>query len=213
MMRVWMSRWVLNESKFLSTEEVRQLLRAVESRAQTALGPAARRTATQDRMIVGLGLSTGLRVAEIAGLRCGDVFVHDGMSSLLVRRGKGGKTRLVSFNGDLKARLVEFLEWKRRWNEPTESEAPLLRSSRTGKPLTVRAIQKVFKRCARLAGLSPRYSIHSLRHTYACHLYKASGWNLRLVQRQLGHTSIATTQVYADVMEPDVRRALERLYK
>jgi len=45
------------------------------------------------------------------------------------------------------------------------------------------------------------------------HLYKASSYNFRLVQKQLGHASIRTTEVYADVMEPDVEYALERLYR
>ncbi|MCX6008067.1 MAG: tyrosine-type recombinase/integrase [Chloroflexi bacterium] len=54
--------------------------------------------------------------------------------------------------------------------------------------------------------------MHCLRHTYACFLLKASDWNLRLVQKQLGHARISTTQVYADVMMPDVKKALDRLY-
>ncbi|MCP4263674.1 MAG: tyrosine-type recombinase/integrase, partial [Planctomycetes bacterium] len=61
--------------------------------------------------------------------------------------------------------------------------------------------------------LSAHYSIHCLRHTYACQLYKASGYNLRLVQKQLGHSSIHTTEMYADVMEPDIQDALRELYK
>jgi site-specific recombinase XerD len=79
--------------------------------------------------------------------------------------------------------------------------------------MTTRALEKVFKTSAARAGLSNHYSIHSLRHTYACELYRASGYNLRLVQKQLGHARIQTTEVYADVMEPDMQRALERLYR
>jgi len=78
--------------------------------------------------------------------------------------------------------------------------------------MTTRAIQKVFKRCAERARLFPTYSIHCLRHTYACFLLKASDWNLRLVQKQLGHSRISTTQVYADVMMPDIQKALGRMY-
>jgi site-specific recombinase XerD len=78
--------------------------------------------------------------------------------------------------------------------------------------MTTRAIEKAFKRTAARAGLSSHYSIHGLRHTYACELYRASGYNLRLVQKQLGHSHIGTTQVYADVVEPDMQRALQKLY-
>ena len=79
--------------------------------------------------------------------------------------------------------------------------------------MTTRAIQKAFKRCAAKARLYSAYSIHCLRHTYACFLLKASRWSMRLVQKQLGHARISTTQVYADVMLPDVKRALDRLYQ
>jgi len=47
---------------------------------------------------------------------------------------------------------------------------------------------------------------------YACQLYKASGYNLRLVQKRLGHASIRTTEVYANVMESDIQDALKKLY-
>ena len=51
------------------------------------------------------------------------------------------------------------------------------------------------------------------RHTFGTHLYKASGGNLRLVQKQLGHSRITTTQVYADVFAEDAVAAVERLYR
>ncbi len=79
--------------------------------------------------------------------------------------------------------------------------------------MTIRAIQKIFKRAAAKAGLPSRYSIHCLRHTYACFLLKASNWNLRLVQKQLGHSNCKITEVYADVLAPDVQSSLEGLYK
>ena len=72
-------------------------------------------------------------------------------------------------------------------------------------------IQQVFKKWAKKAGLPSHYSIHSLRHTYATNLYKASGYNLRLVQKQLGHSSPSITQVYADVINSDVEEALKNL--
>ncbi len=204
-------RWDLDESKFLSTGEVRRLLKTAKARAEGT--QSTDRAAVRDYFVVHLGLSTGLRVSEMANLKCGDVFVGDGTPSLIVRTGKSGKPRSVAFNGAFRNRLAQYLRWKKKTGEPVDDDAPLLLSCMTGGTMTTRALQKAFKRCAARAGLSPHYSIHSLRHTYACHLYKASGWNLRLVQKQLGHSSIATTQVYADVMEPDMRRALERLYR
>ena len=148
---------------------------------------------------------------EIAALRCGDL-CFDGMAAcLLVRAGKGGKRRTVFINSVFAKCCRRFLRWKRRTGEPISADSPLIRSRETGGHMTRRALQSAFKRCARKAGLARHYSIHCLRHTYACFLLKASNWNLRLVQKQLGHARISTTQVYADVMVPDIRDALERL--
>ncbi|MHC4736983.1 MAG: tyrosine-type recombinase/integrase [Planctomycetota bacterium] len=133
---------------------------------------------------------------EIAQLSCGDVFIQDAVYSLLVRKGKGGKQRLVRFNGSLNKHYKKYIFWKQTIGEPTGPVDPLMLSSNTGSYMSTRAIEKAFKRIAARAGLSSHYSIHCLRHTYACQLYKASGYNLRLVQKQLGHSSIRTTEVH-----------------
>ncbi len=204
--------WVLEPSKFLSREEAKKLLETARDRAEVVFAKR-RKIPVRDYLIVDLALSTGLRVMEIAQLDCGDVFIRDGISSLLVRNGKCGKRRLVRFSESLKDHLNEYILWKQNVGEPTGPSDPMFLSSNTGCHLTTRAIQKAFKRTAVRAGLSAHYSIHCLRHTYACQLYKASNYNLRLVQKQLGHSSIRTTEVYADVMEPDIQDALRRLYR
>jgi site-specific recombinase XerD len=145
-------------------------------------------------------------------LQCKDIFLRDRFCALLVRNGKGGKKRLVRFNGSFKRHYEEYLKWKQAVGEPAGLGDPLFLSSNTRGRMTTRAIEKAFKRTAARAGLPSHYSIHCLRHTYACELYRASGYNLRLVQKQLGHAYIGTTQVYADVVEPDMQRALERMY-
>ncbi len=205
------SNWVLDPGKFLSREEVNRLLETARKRAEVALA-RGNKVAVRDYFIVDLALSTGLRVGEIADLKCKDIFLRERFCALLVRNGKGGKKRLVRFNGSFKRHYEEYLLWKQSVGEPTGSGDPLFLSSNTKDHMTTRAIEKAFKRSAARADLPFHYSIHCLRHTYACELYRASGYNLRLVQKQLGHSHIGTTQVYADVVEPDMQRALERLY-
>ena len=78
-------------------------------------------------------------------------------------------------------------------------------------PLLCHWLDRSWQKWAKKSGISSHYSIHSLRHTYATSLYKASGYNLRLVQKQLGHSSPSITQVYADVMNSDVEEALKNL--
>ncbi len=206
------SNWVLDPGKFLTSEEAARLLETTSKRARAAAAKG-NKVAVRDYFIVNLGLSTGLRVAEISQLKCGDIFLKGPVCSLLVRNGKGGKKRLVRFNGSLKRHYQKYTLWKQTVGEPIGPGDPLILSSNTGTRMTTRALEKVFKRSASRAGLSNHYSIHSLRHTYACELYRASSYNLRLVQKQLGHAYIGTTQVYADVMEPDMQHALEKLYR
>ena len=81
------------------------------------------------------------------------------------------------------------------------------------KKISKRALQKFFKQIISKAGLPTRYYIHCLRHTYSTFLLKASNYNYRFVQNQLGHASIKTTQVYASVIESEGKIALENLYK
>jgi len=96
--------WVLEPSKFLSKEEAKKLLETTRDRAEVAFAKR-RKIAVRDYLIVDLALSTGLRVMEIAQLDCGDVFIRDGISSLLVRNGKRSKRRLVRFGESLKDHL------------------------------------------------------------------------------------------------------------
>jgi len=84
--------WILEPSKFLTKEEAKKLLETARSRAEVMFAKK-RKIAVRDYLIVDLALSTGLRVMEIAQLDCGDFFIRDGISSLLVRNGKCGKSR------------------------------------------------------------------------------------------------------------------------
>lgn len=202
----WMD-WII-EGKYLNDKEARRLMRVVTQRANQNHS----KTAVRDCFVIELALSTGLRVSEVANLKCGDIFLSEKMSSLIVRNSKFGKSRVVKFNGKLAKAIKQYLPWKESVGEPIADDTPLVMSSNTGNHITPRALQKAFRRCAKRADLPDRYSFHSMRHTYACQLYKASGYNLRLVQKQLGHASIKTTQIYADVMNPDLEKALGKLY-
>ncbi len=198
-----MSNWIISPDKYLTPEETRFLRRICE---EAALAARARgiQAPVRDRVIIELALGTGLRVSELANLKIDNLHLKRGQNTLLVKNGKHGRDRVVAFSGRLKAQVLEYLEYR-------SSHSPYLFPSERGEKMTPSAIQKVFKRYAKRAGLPPRYSIHSLRHTYATVLYKASGYNLRLVQQQLGHSSPNTTAVYASVVNADLEEAVERM--
>ncbi|MBC7099398.1 phage integrase family protein [Candidatus Bipolaricaulota bacterium] len=199
----------LTREDFMTPEEVRRLKGVLRRAAQEAL-KTGKKGPVRDWAIIHVALDAGLRVSEIVSLRVGDLILDPGHSAIIVRQGKGGKKRGVDIGSPLRDHLLQYLEWKRAVGEPTSPEALLFLSPRGG-PLTRQAVYHAFKRYARLAGLPGRFTIHSCRHTYASMLYKASRYNLRLVQKQLGHSSIRTTQVYADVLSQDALEAVEGL--
>jgi len=153
--------WVLDQGKFLTPEEVSRLLRRAKQRAEQAQANDCK-SPVRDHLAVLLALETGLRVMEIAGLNCGDVHLDGPFSAVVVRRGKGGKQRVVRIGQAARDHLRQYLVWKQQIGEPTEPDSPLLISSNTGLHMTTRAIQKAFKRTAARASIPSRYSIHCL---------------------------------------------------
>ncbi len=163
----------------------------------------------RDWFMVELGLFTGLRVEEMVNLKASDLHLKEEQSSLSVKKGKGNRPRIVYLPETFKKECLFYFNWK----EKAIPKSDYLFTNSGGRQLTKRALQKAFKRCSRLAGLETRYSIHCLRHTYGSFLYKSSNHNLRLVQEQLGHSSIRTTQVYAGLMNEEVKKAVDKIYQ
>ena len=196
---------------FLTLDQVRRLKEHCRQQAAASV-PDRRRQPVRDWMILHIALDAGLRVSEICGLEIRDLILDRENASVIVRDGKGHKKRGVRIGESLREHLAEFLAWKESAGEPATARAPLLTSSRSGhRPLTRSAVFRIFKANAKAIGLPPRFSIHSCRHTYASLLYRASKYNIRLVQKQLGHSSIQTTQIYADVLSEDATAAVARL--
>jgi len=194
---------------FLTPTQVRALKGHCRRRAE-ATDTDGRANPVRDWAILHVALDGGLRVSEICNLQIRDVILDLEAASVIVRDGKGHKKRGVKMGKGLRDHLHEFLSWKERIGEPIGSQEPLFVSSRDG-PLTRTAIYRIFKTNAGVIGLPSRFSIHSCRHTYASLLYRASEYNIRLVQKQLGHRSIQTTQIYADVLSEDAAIAVDKL--
>ena len=198
-----MSQWIVTPDKFLTDEESKKLRRMCEEAAIIAKSKG-NQLAVRNRFIIETALGTGLRVSELANLKVDDIHIRKGQYSLKVNNGKGGKHRVVGFNNKLKVLVQEYLDYRK-------SMSSYLFASERGEKMTRFGVGRVFKTMAAKAGLDSKHSIHTLRHTYATNLYKASGYNLRMVQKQLGHSSITTTTVYSDVLNQDLTDALENL--
>jgi integrase/recombinase XerD len=198
-----LSTWIITPDKYLHPDEVKKLRTSIHANALLAKSKG-RQMDLRAMVIIELGLSTGLRVGEMSKLKVEDLQLKRGQNSLIVRSGKGGKTRVVQFGVNLKNIILEYLE-----HRSTDSE--YLFASERQKFMSVSALQKVFKKASKKAGLPTRYSIHALRHTFCTMLYKASGYNLRLVSLMAGHSSPNTTAVYAAVVNPDIEKAFQEM--
>ncbi len=137
--------------------------------------------------------STGLRLAELAGLNMGDI---DLVSDQVKARGKGKKERIVPLGGYATRALRQYFELRDDLLQRVlggDKRAVFL--SRRAKRLSPRGVQLIVRRWLGTLDESSGFKVHSLRHSFATHLLDA-GADLRSVQELLGHASLSTTQVY-----------------
>jgi len=170
--------------KLFTETQAEGFLAEPEGKARAAETPLSRAC---DRAALELLYGGGLRVSELCGLRAGDLDLGSGLARVL---GKGSKERLVPV-GEV---AVDAVRAYLALRGAAGREDPLLLAPRGG-PLHPRAVQRLVKDRLRAAGLPMDLSPHKLRHACATHLL-ANGADLRLVQEQLGHASLSTTQVY-----------------
>jgi integrase/recombinase XerD len=182
----------------LSRDETSSLLGA------TRRGATGRPVSTSAlRTEVRLMISTGIRVGELCTIRVGDVS-HDG--STLRIHGKGSRDRIVYItNGNLRADLRKLSSLRQK---SLGNVAPLF-VNRNGARMQPHSFRAQLRSYAGNAGLLRRVTPHMLRHTAATLLIE-SGVDIRIVQRLLGHSSIATTEIYTHVSDETLRSTLER---
>lgn len=200
--------WDLSLDKFLTKDEVRKLRSLVRRRREKCV----KRVVWFEWFLIELGLNTGLRVFEMADLRCGDVVLRKEFSFVFVRNGKGGRPRQVRVSSEFCQSVMDYLKWKHEHGEGIDFSDALLYSPRARGVYSTRGLQYAFKRCLEKAKIPLYHSIHHARHTYASLLYSSSNNNLRLVQKQLGHSSIVTTQIYANLFNQEMQKAVEKLF-
>lgn len=166
----------------------------------------------RDRAILELLYSSGLRVSELIGLNRDHVNTTRREFTV---RGKGQKDRPVFISKSAATRLELYLRAR------TDSLIPLFLSysrntqapSTSGdyRRLNQRSVQRMVAKYARLAGITKRVSPHTMRHSFATDLLM-NGADIRSVQSMLGHSSIATTQVYTHVTDQHLRDVYERFH-
>jgi len=181
--------------KFLSLDQISKLLASVEPKNDVSI---------RDRAILEAFFSTGLRIAELVALNL-EQFNNTksppagGMELGII--GKGGKPRVVYFSERSLDYIKKYLEIRNN-SKHLNQKALFInfrdKSDNTDSRLTSRSIERIVKKYALLSGVPIFTTPHTLRHSYATDLLN-QGVDLRSIQEFLGHSNIATTQIYTHV--------------
>jgi len=151
----------------------------------------------RDRLMLSLGYGTGMRAGEVVKLRV--KHIDSEQNIIRVEQGKGKKDRLVMMSPDMLASLREW--WKerpKRWDADVPVGERLLFPGRKGAPMAVHSFNTIFHQSAKAAAIRKAVNLHSLRHSFATHLYDR-GVDIRTIQALLGHDKLETTARYARV--------------
>lgn len=149
--------------------------------------------AMRDRAVFETLYSTGIRISEITNLDMGDIHDDD---SLVHIHGKGGKERIVPVGSVCLEVAHRYLHEARTILAKKECTA-LFVTYRGGR-MSKAALRNVVKRVTTAAGITRNITVHSIRHSCATHMLN-NGADIRFVQKQLGHSSLSSTQIYTHV--------------
>ncbi len=175
--------------KVLSVEQVDSLLSVIDTK--TPLG-------IRDRCLYELIYSCGLRISEASSLLVSNVHLEEQM---LIVQGKGSKERMIPFGDIAKEWLKKWLFEARPKIVGNAQIAEVFVNARAA-PLSRKGIWKNFQTLEAKSGVNAK--VHTLRHSFATHLL-AGGADLRTVQELLGHSDLATTQIYTHIEDSQLQ--------
>ena len=174
--------------KVLSVEQVDLLLNSIDT--STDLG-------VRDRALFELIYSCGLRISEVSNLLLQNLHFKE---KIIWVTGKGNKERLVPFGSQAEFWLKKWIEIRPKF--VSSKSVPTIFVNYQGKPFSRKGIWKRFQELEAISGVTSK--VHTLRHSFATHML-SGGADLRSVQELLGHSDLATTQIYTHVDADDLK--------
>lgn len=189
--------------RVIGLTDVRRLFRHVYGlRDSAGLSEHGMRSISRDVAILELLFASGMRVAELSGIKATDVNLNPGCIRIT---GKGDRERLIPICGDApRDALLEHV----RGLEAVGGNNPHFFLNRHGRRYSEQSVRFMLRKHARNAGIAVRVTPHMLRHTVAT-LLLGNGMDIRYIQQLLGHSSIVTTQIYVHVDSKTQRRILQ----
>jgi len=201
--KVELARTKRKQVTFLNEEELARLF--AEPDTKTVSG-------TRDRAILELLFSSGLRVSELVSLDRDHVNLK--RREFMVR-GKGQKDRPIFISPQAAQWVEDYLSKRQDNSKPLfvrYSGSKKVDNSGNFSRLTARSVQRIVARTALLAGITKKVTPHTLRHSFATDLLM-NGADIRSVQAMLGHSNIATTQIYTHITDPHLKAVHEKFHR
>ncbi len=158
----------------------------------------------RDCAILMLFLGTGIRISELVGLNNTDINFEN--NSFIVTR-KGGSRSILYFDGDVAAALLRYIEQKEEQQKVSREDADALFLSNKNRRITVRAVENLVQKYAKIVSPLKKISPHKLRSTYGTQLYRATG-DIYIVADVLGHKDVNTTRKHYAAISDDTRRSV-----
>jgi integrase/recombinase XerC len=188
--------------RWLDRKEELKLKRELERGVAAAQTKPAKLQAIRDASIFNLLLNTGLRISELCSLKMDDLSLSDRKGAILIRSGKGEKSRTIPLNQNAREAIRDWMKVR------PQSTKDRLFSGKRGVGITPNAVQR------RLTDYGRRVDIdvtpHVLRHTFAKKLTD-SGISIEKVAELLGHASLNTTRRYIKPSQADLEKAVIQL--
>lgn len=160
----------------------------------------------RDSAILMLFLGTGIRISELVGLNNEDLNFKD--NSFVVTR-KGGNKAVLYFDDDVAASLQRYIEYKEKNAEKITETTALFVSNNVNR-ISVRAVENLVQKYAKIVSPLKKISPHKLRSTYGTQLYRETG-DIYIVADVLGHKDVNTTRKHYAAISDDNRRAVAGL--
>ncbi len=163
----------------------------------------------RDKTIMEVLYSTAIRLNELI---CLEVYHADLRDKVLyIRKGKGGKQRVVPLGKNAVRYLREYLDKVRSWYARKNLKGRRIFLLNTGQPMTPASIRSLLFKYRKQAGINQSASPHTMRRSCATHLLQ-NGADIRYIQKLLGHKRLSTTQLYTKVMPMEVKQTHEKTH-
>lgn len=184
--------------EFLNYEEINNLLESVDT--STTLG-------IRNRLLLELIYATGIRLSECANLKISNINKYEKSLKIF---GKGQKERIVYY-GEYAEKYLNLYLNDSREKLLNGKKSEYLFINHFGNQLHAEGIENVLKEQVKKISLKHKISIHTLRHTFATHLLN-NGADIKTVQELLGHSSLATTEIYTHITSERVKEVYNKTH-